>query len=215
MNAVERTKDAHPVVAVVAAGNANDHRRVMRDEPIRKLIRDNRPKKMDLLHIRAVRGKETFERYAHSYIGFGISPQVALRLNRHKLNKLRELQIVTKTFFTFKPLQVTHEGSTRTLDSLIFANINEMAKVLKFREEPKVQDGKFELIEFPHQGRIQLLKQFLITAVVGYSEPKSYEHYECSFGHASDVQLDGEVEKIPKSADVTVTSVKKAIEALY
>jgi diacylglycerol kinase family enzyme len=215
MNAKLRAKKASPVVAVVGAGNANDHRRVTRDEPLMKLIRENQPKPMDLLHIKAKNDHDTFEQFAHSYIGFGISPQVALRLNRHSLNKLREIQIVVKTFLGFRPISVIHKGKSRKLDSLIFANINEMAKVLKFQDEPKVQDGKFELIEFAHKGRLHLLRMFLASATVGYDNPPSYSSYVCELPDTADVQLDGEVEKIPSGSTVTVTSVRRAIDALY
>jgi diacylglycerol kinase family enzyme len=215
MNAKLRSKDAHPVVAVVGAGNANDHRRVMRDEPLLKLIRKNKPKKMDLLRIEANGDSAAFERFAHSYIGFGISPQVALRLNRHHLNKFRELQIILKTFFTFKPLVIIQGKKASRFDSLICANINEMAKVLKFRNDPKVQDGKFELIKIAHKGRLHLLHSLLTSATVGLDNPPSYASYSFELPSAADVQLDGEVDKIAGKTSVTIKSYKHAIDALY
>lgn len=215
MNAKLRAKAARPVVAVVGAGNANDHRRVMRDEPILTLIRKNKPQTMDLLHISAESGNSKFERYAHSYIGLGLSPQVALRLNRHHLNKLRELQIILKTFFTFDPLIIVRSHRKLRLDSLIFANINEMAKIIKFRPTPAVRDGKFELIKIEHRGRLHLLRHLLTSATVGADRPPSMAAYEFDLPQASDIQLDGEVEKLADGSKVSVTSHQRAIDALY
>jgi diacylglycerol kinase family enzyme len=215
MSAKNRATSAKPVVAVVGAGNANDHRRVMRDEPILKLINRNQPRPMDLLHISTSNTDIPLERYAHSYIGFGLSPQVALRLNRHKLNKIREIIIVVKTFFTFKPLVVIHKGKTTRYDSLVFANINEMAKVLKFRDEPKIRDGKFELIRAVHTNRFHLVRHLLATATVGADNPPSYRKYSFRLPRAADLQLDGEVERTAAGAAVTITSCQDAIDALY
>lgn len=215
MNAKLRSKDAAPVVAVVGAGNANDHRRVMRDDPLMKLIKVNQPKAMDLLRITSSSGKERFDRFAHSYIGFGISPQVALRLNRHELNKFRELQIAVKTFFTFEPFVYQMDSKKHVCDSLVFANINEMAKVLKFKDEANVRDGKFEVIEFAHKNRLQLLWRFIFTATSGLDNPPSYSSYSFELPNASDMQLDGEVDKLPARSKVTVKSVARAIDALY
>lgn len=209
-----QNKKAAPVVAVSGAGNANDHRRVMRDKPLIDLIREAQPKPMDLIHISAKGPQHTFARYAHSYIGFGISPQVAVELNRHSLNRYKETVIAIKAFVGFKPFSVTYQGKTRLLDSLIFANINEMAKILKFKDKLDVTDNRFEVVEFPHENKFRLLYRLLKAAIVGLTHQPQYERYVFKTD-SKYAQLDGEVDELPGDATVTIRSIPKAIETLY
>ena len=212
MAAKQASRKAAPVVAVMGAGNANDHRRVTRDTPLLELIVRGEPKPMDLLHISV---RDSLERHAHSYAGLGISPEVAVELNRHSLNFLRELQIIFGTFFRFTPFSVTHEGTTRKIDSLLFANINEMAKVLKLRDKLDVTDGRFEVIEFVHEGKLKLLYRLLRAALAGIKEPPQYKQYECVVADTNHIQLDGEVHEFKSGATVRVKSIRAAIDSLY
>lgn len=217
MKAKVASKTAAPVITIVGAGNANDHQRVMRDDDtsLLSLIQKAHVKSLDLLRI-TVKGKEfDLDRYAHSYIGFGITPQVAVELNKHQLNTFQEIRIVIRAFLRYKSFLVEYKGQKRRVDSLIFANINEMAKILKLNQERNTTDSLFEVIEFPHRNKAYLLYMMLLAAARGLRDQPQHKEYTFKTTSSRTVQLDGEVEKMPHQADVTIVCVPAGIDSLY
>lgn len=215
MQAKERSQQSAPVVAVVGAGNANDHRRVMRDKPIIDLITAGKPKSFDLLHIEAEAKNFSLSRYAHSYIGFGITPEVGNELNKREVNVWSEIAMILKTYRRYAPFRIERNGAQDTLDNLIFANINEMAKIIKLDDTNTVQDGHFEVIKLLHRSKIHMLGTLIKAAVVGFKKPPSYKTYSFTTIDALPIQLDGEIEKLPKNCRITVTSKHAAIDSLF
>lgn len=215
MRAKRDDPEANPVVAVAAAGNANDHRRVMRDKPLIELITHAEPRPLDLLLTSVSADGFSLERYAHSYMGLGVTPQVGHELNKHGKSLLYELRTILKTYQSYAPFTITRDGTDLELDNLIFANINEMAKVLKLDDTNNVHDGKFEVIALRHRSRLGMLGTLLRAAVLGFSDRPSYQNYEFRTHEALPMQSDGEVDRLPVNSSVTVTSVKQAILSLY
>lgn len=215
MQAKEKAPHASPVVAVVGAGNANDHRRVMRSRPLIDLIIENKPKSFDLLHLSAQTDGFTLERYAHSYIGYGVTPQVGHELNRRGKSLLQEVSAILKTYRTYAPFQIERDSTQLTLDNLIFANINEMAKFVKLDDTKTLRDGHFEVIELKHRSKIHMLFTLIKAAVVGFKSPPSYSTYTLTSLKKLPIQLDGEVEWLPANCQATVTSRQTAIDSLF
>lgn len=215
MQAKRSSKKARPVVAVVGAGNANDHRRVMRDDPLIELIRTANIRSFDLLHISAKAQGYSLSRYAHSYIGFGVTPQVGHELNKHGKSLFYEIMTILKTYRIYAPFEIERSGQRTLLDNLVFANINEMAKIIKLDDENTVHDGKFEVIELRHRSKLAMLGTLLRAAVVGFSDPPSYQSYSLKNLKALPIQLDGEIERLPKGCDITITSEPAAIDSLF
>ena len=210
MQAKQQLKTASPIVAVAAAGNANDHRRVTRDAPLATLIKRGETKSMDLLHFKSAH----YTGYAHSYIGLGVTPEVGNELNKHGKGLLSEIKLITKTFFRYKPFVIVKDGSSFTLNNLIFANINEMAKIIQLDDNNDIQDGRFEVILLPHHNKGHMLFTLLKIAIRGYKKPESVSSWSFTLNEPSPVQFDGEIQQI-KSGDITVTSVHKAIESVF
>jgi len=215
MQAKETTKKARPVVAVVGAGNANDHRRVMRDRPLIELIKAGKPREFDLIHLDARTKDFKTQRYAHSYIGFGITPEVGNELNKSQKNLLSEIRMILHTYRKYAPFHIAQDGDKRLLDNLVFANINEMAKIIKLDEKNTVHDDKFEVIELAHRSKLHMLGTLIKAAVVGFKNPPSYSAYAFETLDALPVQCDGEIEKLPAGSQVTITSRHAAIESLF
>lgn len=215
MQAKQQSPNARPVTAVVGAGNANDHRRVMRDEPLIELIKAGEPRSFDLLHIAASAKGYDLSRYAHSYIGFGVTPQVGNELNKHGKSLFQEIKTILKTYRAYAPFTIERDGGKILLDNLLFANINEMAKLIKLDDENTVRDGKFEVIELRHRSKLRMLGTLLRAAVVGLKNTPSYQTYHLKCLEALPIQLDGEIEKLPANCDVTVTSAARAIDSLF
>lgn len=215
MQAKTEKKSCNPVVAVIGAGNANDHRRVMRDKPLIELIKAGKTKTFDLLYLEASAKNFTLSRYAHSYIGFGITPEVGNELNKRDVNFWAEISMILKTYRIYAPFTIVRNNAEYVLDNLLFANINEMAKVVKLDEKNTVRDGKFEVIELRHRSKLHMLGTLLKAAVRGFKHPPSYQTYSLKTVDALPIQLDGEIEKLPKSCEITVASKHKAIESLF
>jgi len=215
MEAKTKTK-ASPVLAVVAAGNANDHKRVMRgDTPLVRLIEKNQPRSIDLLHVAITAPNFNIERYAHSYIGIGFTSHAGDELNRHGKGRIDEIRGIWRTLRDFEPFVVERDGRKKRYDNMIFANINEMAKVVKLDDKNTVHDGKFELVATRHRGKLRMLLTLVWLAVRGTTPPPSYASYDLTLRGASSVQLDGEIDEIPRYCQVVVKSAPSAIETLY
>ena len=215
MQAKERSKTARPVTAVIGAGNANDHRRVMRSRPLIDLIKAGEPKPLDLIHIAAKADGFTLGRYAHSYIGYGVTPQVGHELNQHGKNLWLEIRSILKTYRAYAPFIIERSGERLTLDNLIFANINEMAKFIKLDEKNTMHDDQFEVIELHHRSKLHMLGTLLRAAVVGFKNPPSYSRYELKSLEKLPIQLDGEVEWLPRDCNAVITSKHAAIDSLF
>ena len=215
MLAKEKSRNSQPVVAVVAAGNANDHRRVMRDEPLIELIKAGTIRSFDLIHIQAKAKGFSLKRYAHSYIGFGITPEVGNELNKRSKSLWSEIRMILKTYHIYAPFRIERSGSEKVLDNLLFANINEMAKIIKLDDTNTVQDGRFEVIELPHRSKLRMLGTLLKAAISGFSNPPSFQTYSLKTVDALPIQLDGEIEKLPKQCEIIVSSKHRAIDSLF
>lgn len=215
MQAKETSRSANPVVAVVGAGNANDHRRVMRNKPLIELITAGKPKSFDLLHIEAKAKGFSLSRYAHSYIGFGVTPEVGNELNKRDVNLWAEIRMILKTYRIYAPFRIARDEKEYLLDNLVFANINEMAKIIKLDATNDVHDGQFEVISLAHRSKIHMLGTLLRAAVVGFRDHPSYQTYSFKTIDALPIQLDGEIEMLPKDCTITVTSKNNAIDSLF
>lgn len=210
MQATEKSSPSKPVIAIIAAGNANDHKRTTRgDTPLVELL-DTDPKPLDLILLES----GSLKRYAHSYIGLGITPKVGVELNRHELNFFREIMIVIHSFRTFKPFEIVVDGATKKYGSLVFANIHGMAKVLKLTKESSVRDGKFDIIKLPYHGTGRLLFDLVMMAIRARHAPEASK-FTFTTTAKTPIQLDGEIEQLEKSQEVTVISVKNAVLSLY
>ncbi|AHB42601.1 diacylglycerol kinase catalytic subunit [Candidatus Saccharibacteria bacterium RAAC3_TM7_1] len=215
MAAKRVSKKANPVVSVLGAGNANDHYRVMHDEPIIDLIAKNSVQLMDLISISVTAPRFSLERYAHSYIGFGITPEIGDELNRHSKDIFSEIVLVIKSFMKFKPFTISHEGVKRVCDSLLFANINEMAKFVSLDDKNTTYDNLFTMIEFGHRGKTSLLLTLLKAATLGLRNQPSYREYTFTILDELAVQCDGEIDTLQAGAKVTIKSRPHAIDSLH
>lgn len=203
------------ICAVLPAGNANDHAAATQRASLVELIERRSIKPLDLLSVTTT-GKTgpPQTRFAHSYVGLGLTPTVAVELNRHTLSTLKELVIVLKTFWQYQPFQIQIEGRTLTLDSVIMSNINRMAKVMTLDEESSVSDGVFEVNIFKHSHKIRLLAHLLKAATRGLSPEQRVSQFAFTTLKPIPMQLDGEVQELPAATLVTITSKRQALQVI-
>lgn len=211
-----RSEGATPICAVMPAGNANDHHRTLSKKPLRRAILSQAVHNIDLLKvIVAPRQGAKVVRYAHSYVGLGLTANVSSELNRQALNPLREIAIILRALYHFRPVSIEAEGANLKLDSLIFSNINQMAKVLTVSKNGHPQDGIFELSLFPSDNKVRLVGRLLKAATVGLKPSRQTSHYEFATNDKTVLHLDGEVLNIDKNCHVTITIDEKALPTIY
>lgn len=193
--------------AILAAGNANDHRRSVRKQPLSRAIAKAEPEAVDILKMTARYGNTELVRYAHSYIGLGLTSHVADELNQTHLTRVKETLIVIRAFFNLQPLRIKFDGDrVRKLDSLVFANIHQMSKVIRIGKKTNLKNGKFKVVIIPHQTRFKLIYTVLKVAILGVRKPIQREAVSFFVPQTELVHLDGEVQKLPGGAHVTVDS---------
>ena len=188
--------------AVLAAGNANDHRRVTRERPLGDSIVDGEVTRLDLLRMSVDDGREP--RYAHSYIGLGITPVVALELEEGGKGSIREVISTIRSFARFRPFQIETDSGTERFDSVIFANIKEMAKFAQLSDEGRPDDGRFEVVVLRHVAKWRVLATAVRAAFRGLGPQPTAKEYRFTTVDPMPVQIDGEVSEFERGVRVTV-----------
>lgn len=208
-----QAEGAKPICAVLPAGNANDHHHDVSSEPLPRAVIRGRASRIDLLKVEVTSGKDKTMRYGHSYLGLGLTPTVAIELNRHSLSALKELSIVLRSFYRFRPFQIEVGDRIVTLDSLVISNIGRMAKVLSL-ERSDLDDGIFEVTIFPHGHKMQLLRKLLIAATKGLRPDERVKQYEFTARKAMPMQIDGEVTTLRPGDKVKVSGAQRQLRTL-
>ncbi len=199
------------VCAVMGAGNANDHRRSTGEQPLADAIVAADIRRIDLLRLTI----DEEQRFAHSYVGMGLTPIVAIDLEKGGKGSFREIISVIRTFSRFRPFTIRMEdGSTRRFDSLLFANIAEMAKYATLSEDGRPDDGKFEVITLPHTAKWRVLGVAIKAAIRGLGPQPTAERFAFTTLKPTPLQLDGELLELDAGSAVTVDLIPHALATL-
>lgn len=200
-----------PYCSVLPGGNANDHYSSIYRRPLLEAIKAHNIKSLDMLAI-TWDGKT---RYAHSYAGLGITPLVAIELNKHDLSTVRETWLAFKTFWKFRPFKIEIDGKLQKFDSLIMANVTTMAKHLTLDADSSPSDGKFEIIRWPHQHKLQLIVRLLKSAFSKGETDGQASEIAFTTHTAMPMQLDGEVVKLSAGTEIKVICEQRLLKTFY
>ncbi len=215
VNGVMRAGDTDAVCAVLAAGNANDHRRITRRGPLIDAIVSGRAHPVDLLRFSTSTAGTSTVRYAHSYIGLGLTALVALSLDEGKKGSLRELATSIKAFALSRPFEIDDDkGRRRSLDSLVLANIAEMAKYATLSSAGRPDDGVFELIALPHRSKAATMMTALKAVTRGLGQQPQVREFRFTTVGSVPVQLDGEADVLTGGSTVAVTIAPQALSVI-
>ncbi|SOC50474.1 Diacylglycerol kinase family enzyme [Blastococcus aggregatus] len=202
--------------AVRAAGNANDHRRVTRQRPLADAIVAGDVRRLDLLRLTVATGEAAEVRYAHSYIGVGLTPVVAVDLEKGGKGSWREIASVVRGFSRFRPFPIRLEdGRRRRIDSLVFANIDEMAKHARLSDGGAPDDGRFEVITQRQTGKLRVLATAVRAATRGLGPQPSATHYGFTTLAPMPLQLDGELIELDADTPVAVDIAPLALATVF
>jgi diacylglycerol kinase (ATP) len=200
------------VGAVLAAGNANDHRRATRERPLADSILAGEVTRTDLL--RLTTGDRV--QWAHSYIGLGLTPIVAIDLEKGGKGSLGEIVSVVRTFARFRPFAIDLADGTRArLDSLLFANIDQMAKYATVSADGTPDDGVFEVITIPHTAKWRVLATALRAVTRGLGPQPTVREFSFRTVTPTPMQVDGEVIEVGPAEPVTVEIAPAALPTLH
>lgn len=198
------------VASLLPAGNANDHHRNLTTGELAQLVACGREQSIDLLRLEA----PGWSRYAHSYIGLGITPAVGQELNKVRLNIWHEVRATWRALANLKPVRLDIGGVVERYDSVVCSNVASMAKVLTLAADASARDGKFEVTLLPHRSPLELMQAMLLAAATGSAKPKSHERFDFRLLNNADVQLDGEIHHLAAGDDVSVAIAPLALRCL-
>ncbi len=205
---------AHPVAGLLPAGNANDHFHDLHtDDFVQEVVAGNE-NCIDLLKITATYNGQSLERYAHSYIGIGLSPKVGHDLNESKSKRFNDVLILLKDIWSFSPVRLKIDGHARAYDNLIFSNISKMSKVLTLSREARVDDGKFEVTAVYRRSKFKLFGVLLRASTAGLAGARQTDKFSFQTLQQTPIQLDGEVTTIDADTEATVSLEPKVLRCI-
>jgi len=205
---------AHPIAGLLPAGNANDHYHNLHNEDIIDQILHKEPRTIDLLTLRAKSKGKQVQRYAHSYIGLGVTPLVGKELNKYKLTIFNEAWVVGRALLATQSVKLKIGSKIRSYDSIIFSNVDRMSKVLTISQPSLIDDGKFEVTIFRKRNKIKLIGMLLKTTIVGVKEDKQVSEFHFTTTDATIAQLDGEILTLDAHSPVTIGIDKKSLRCI-
>ena len=214
MQAQQEKPTIQPTTGLLAAGNANDHFNSVHQDDLVKLIEKGQEQMIDVLKLAIKTPTKTTVRYAHSYIGLGLTPQVGLELNKTSLNKLNETWISLRAIALLRPVRIRISGHTQIYSSLIFSNIDRMAKYLTLSKDSSINDGKFEVISFRFINKIRLISMLLKASTIGLDSQRHVSHFAFSTIKRTAFQVDGEILNVAKESQVTVSAEQRVLRCI-
>ena len=215
VNGVMDVRASKAVCTVLPAGNANDHHRSRPVRPFTEAIRESRVRRIDLLRITFRGAHREQVQYAHSYVGFGLTPLMAIGIEKGGKGKILELISVARTLSGLRPFELVRaDGATAQFDSLILANISRMAKYGRVSESNHPDDGQFEVVTLPHAGRWKMALMTLRAVTLGLGRQPSVSSYAFTTRNAVPCQIDGEVVHVQAGTHVLVESARGALATI-
>lgn len=200
--------------SVLPSGNANDHHRAVAGANLVQDIAAGNFRMIDVIRVSASVGGKPWTRYAHSYIGIGLSPAIGRQLTEAKLNIFNEKWLLLKFFFAFTHISILVDNHKVRYSSLVFSNVDTMSKVIKLSDNASLRDGKFEINAIKHQNKLKLGLYLIQAATKGLSEQSSQKSFTFTTIRPTAVQLDGEVFTLDGHTDVIIESSKRALRCI-
>lgn len=215
INGVINSSAANITVGLLPSGNANDHyNSVASDSDVARNIIKNVSHPIDVIKITSTVDSRPWVRYAHSYIGIGLSPTIGKQLTKADLNIFNEKWLVAKYLLKYTHATVRIDGVKKRFSSLIFSNIQQMSKVLKLSQTSDITDGKFEVSSIAYQSKFHVLWMLLRSATFGLNELGSFDSYSFQTTRRLLIQLDGEVYTLDASSDVKVECLSSSLNTV-
>lgn len=202
------------ITGLLPSGNANDHHAEIGSQSITDEIIENAFQSIDTIKVTSVINGKLWTRFAHSYVGIGVSPRTAKDLTDERPNIFTEKWLVARSLFSFSYVKIREQGKSRRYSSLVFGNVGTMSKIILLSKTSSVTDGKFEVNSIRFRSKIRLIAYLLKLTTVGAKSVASVEEYTFTTIKPLLIQLDGEVYTIDSSRDVRIESVRQNLRCV-
>lgn len=202
------------IVGVIPSGNANDHYTAVGSDDLAKAIIAHSVQHIDTIKLIGVSDGKRFERYAHSYIGFGVTAIAARRFTEERPNAFSEKWIVLHALLSFRYIKLKEGRDNHRYSSLVFSNTPFMSKVIKLAEQSSITDGKFEVTSIRFGSKLRLMLYLITAATIGLNHGTSRRSYQFKTTRALDVQIDGESYKLDAQSVVVIKAVKQNLRCI-
>jgi diacylglycerol kinase family enzyme len=171
-----------------------------------------RARHLDLLRLTVRSAGGEWNQYAHSYIGFGLTPLMAIGLKQDRKGTVAELFSVLRTFSTLRPVEILRTDGRRELyDSLVFANVARIAKYGRLSIFGRPDDGLFEVVSRRHGRRWRIAVMALRAATIGVGAQAHVSRVEFATVDGVPFQIDGEVFHLAPYSELIIDSAPHAL----
>lgn len=208
------TAKGKAAMAVLPSGNANDHYNALASDDLIKNIQTGSSRRIEAIKLESHVDGKVWTRYAHSYVGFGITPKIGKELTMRKLNPFNEKWHTLYYLMRFKHIDLNKDKIVRRYSSLVFSTIGRMSKIIRLEDSANQHDGMMEVYETEYQTPWQLLGTLLHASLRGLTKSDRVRHYRLRTIGRTMVQLDGEVFTLDADADIVLTCEKSAIRTV-
>lgn len=206
--------DGEACVAVLPSGNANDHASSLQSDGFVQHIIDGKTTNIDCMKVTAVVTGKRWVRYAHSYVGFGMTPSVGRLLTEKRPGVLMEKWYVLRHVLRFKHVTLKRAGRKLRFTNLVTATIPKMSKIVQLDEASSVTDGKMEVYETKYVGKFKALMALIGVGINGIASEASVERLELDTVRSTLVQLDGEVERIDANSSIEIVCCHRLLKTI-
>jgi diacylglycerol kinase (ATP) len=209
-----QTDGAQVVTGLLPSGNANDHYHSVRTGDVDKLILDGKTRQVDLLEVTLEQGAKHWQRYAHSYVGIGLTAEVGIKLNQIDLNPINEWVVTIRTIYNSPPSEIIVDGKTRLYDSLIFSNVSRLAKVFVLSSTSRIDDGKFEVIALQSDNKVAMLRKIAKVLTSRTSNATQAAEFSFETTNRQSMQMDGEIHILEPGTRVSIRSIPRILSCI-
>ena len=199
------------VLSVIPSGNANDHYHAVKTDNYVQHIVNAKVQTMDVLQVKCRASGWQLQRYAHSYVGIGMSAVIGKELSSSKLNFFNEKLIVIRGLLRFRYISIFEDSRRRRYSSLIFSNIGHMSKVLTLSKENSIRDGKMEVTAISYRGKLFTIFNLMRMLVSNIARNSSVENFSFTTVGPLSVQCDGENIELHEDSNVEISMCRNAI----
>lgn len=211
INGVLNSANPKTTTGVLPAGNANDHYSFMhRSDAVRRIAGGRR----DIIDVIEVRSSKGWVRYAHSYVGIGLTSQVIKVLDQYDYSPVREIRLAFWHSLKVRPVRINVRGESKRLDNLLFLNAGRMSKIIKTSGKASIADGKFEIIEVAAGAKWDLLGYVFKAITIGVDNARQRSVYSFTCEQNMGVQLDGETKQLEKGESLTIRSRQRVLHCI-
>lgn len=210
INGVLSSDKPERITGVLPSGNANDHYHfVHRGDTIERILAGDE-ELIDLIKVTTPK----WTKYAHSYAGLGMTPQIGEALTKAKLNPIKEAWLVVRHLFRIRSVKVSMNGRVGSYDHIVVSNIGQMSKYLTLSEQASVTDGMLEITKVRSRGIGELLRHLLHAAVIGEDDTPRAASYTMKLLRKATIQLDGEVYRLEAGDEVVIECAPRKLHCI-